>query len=270
MDNDFVYENAPLGEVVAELFWKLTPVSSVPGAAVDPFFDTTLDGFTAAVAKLGFASVERLIPLGVPLELVAGQPVARFRAKQDSWPLYQLGAGVFTSNVVPPYGGWNVFRNTLRNGIAALFANFPAADVALKVNLLRLRYINGFDATHGYSGNPLAYMHSHLGLNVAPPASLLSSLGSSAESVVPAYEVTMPIGARRELTIKALVGQKSNSPALVVDLWFTQKEEVPSGSQAVCDWFDVAHNALHDTFENLLTEEARKLLGKKLPTGDVR
>jgi uncharacterized protein (TIGR04255 family) len=270
MDSDFVYENAPLGEVVAELFWKLTPLSSVPGAAVDPFFDTTLERFSTAIAKLGFASVERLIPAGVPLELVAAQPVSRFRPKKDSWPLYQLGPGVLTCNVVPPYGGWNVFRNTVADGIGALFEAFPAADVALKVDVLRLRYINGFDAAQGYRDNPLAYLQSHLGLKLAPPAPLLARLGSSAEQVIPAYDTMMPTKDGREVSIKVMIGQKSNSPAVVVELWVTQNKQAPSKAQAIRDWFDAAHSVLHDTFEFLLTDEVRKHLGKKLPTGEAR
>jgi uncharacterized protein (TIGR04255 family) len=203
MDSNFVYENPPLGEVVAELFWKLTPLVSMPGAAIDPFFEPTLERFTNAVAKVGFASTERVIPVGVPLELVAGQPVSRFRQRANSWPLYQLGAGLFTCNVVPPYGGWSIFRETLAEGIRALFEAFPAASIQLKLDVLRLRYINGFDAAQGYRGNPLAYLQSHLGLRLAPPAPLLAQLGSSEEKVAPAYEATIPASDGSETTLKA-------------------------------------------------------------------
>jgi uncharacterized protein (TIGR04255 family) len=267
MDSDFVYENPPLGEVVAELFWKLTPLASMPGAAVDPFFEPTLEGFSGAAAKLGFAWSERIIPVGVPLELLAGQPVSRFRQKANSWPLYQLGAGVFTCNVVPPYGGWSVFRDTLAEGVEALFEAFPAANIQLKVDLLRLRYINGFDAAHGYRGDPLRYIQSHLGLKLAPPTALLAQLQSSEDRVIPSYEMTIPTGDGSEVMLKTGAGQKNSSPAVVLELWVTEKRQPPSEIERICRWYDTAHKVLHDTFEFLLTEQARKYLGKKLSAG---
>jgi len=76
--------------------------------------------FGGAAHQLGFAEVERLTPPNFPL--IGFQPVFRFRPPSDKGRkvLYQVGAGMFSANAVPPYKSWDDFGPVVRSGVRAL------------------------------------------------------------------------------------------------------------------------------------------------------
>ena len=45
----FVYENAPLVEVVAEIRWQLKFLASAPNAKIDPYYELFRDDFLAVM-----------------------------------------------------------------------------------------------------------------------------------------------------------------------------------------------------------------------------
>jgi uncharacterized protein (TIGR04255 family) len=165
---DFVYENAPLIEVIAEIRWNLVALASMPGAAVDPMFGRASGRFTDAVGKLGYTHVERLIPPEVPQEVVAYQPVLRHRREANRWPLFQIGPGVFTVNVTMPYKGWNAFQEVIQLGLQALDQTYGLSKGLIELASLQLRYVNGFTAKHGMV-NYADFCTTDLRLAVAPP-----------------------------------------------------------------------------------------------------
>ena len=144
-----LYKNAALVEVIAELHWELKPIQIAPGAKVDPFYDLFREKFFAAAKAKGFAFQETIIPKEVPAELLPNKPRERLRASEGAWPLYQIGPGIFTVNVVPPYSGWLDFRKTLAEGLKLLIESYPSAEQYMKVTHLELRYIDAFTSRHG-------------------------------------------------------------------------------------------------------------------------
>jgi len=109
---DFVYKRAPLIEVIAEIHWNLKPLGSAPEAKIDPYFDLFKEAFSEVI-KDTLPFEERLVPIEIPVEFLSGQPHLRFRSKQGGWPLVQIGPGVMTINIVPPYNGWVEFSKFL-------------------------------------------------------------------------------------------------------------------------------------------------------------
>ena len=140
---DFIYENAPLIEVIVELRWGLVSLASMPGAAVDPVFPRASGRFNEAASKIGFSHVERLIPPEVPLEVVAYQPVFRLRREANKWPLFQIGPGLLSCNVVMPYAGWGAFRRIVESGLQVFDQTFKVSEGLIEPNMVHLRYING-------------------------------------------------------------------------------------------------------------------------------
>lgn len=272
MAGDYVYENPPLGEVITEIFWTLVPLSAISGAFVDPFFETTSSAFRPLLAKRGFSHVERLLPEGVPLELTAGQPLFRFRASSNSWPLYQLGPGVFTCNVTPPYGGWSNFRRNVKDGLDALFEAFPVPEKQFRTNLIRLRYLNGFDAAFEYDEtNMPSFIASRFGLALNIPSDILKRLDSSPEKIIPTFEVNIPNSQGAEMILRVARGEKNKKPALVLELWMQQQKNVSANTaDALQEWFDRAHDTLHDVFELLATKKLKDAMGRKIPVEDIK
>ena len=103
---DYLYDKAPLVEVIAEIHWALKKLDTAPGAKIDPYYDLFKDAFLAYAKTTGLTDVQDLVPTVVPPELLPNQPRLRLRTAPGRWPLAQLGPGIITANIVPPYKGW--------------------------------------------------------------------------------------------------------------------------------------------------------------------
>jgi uncharacterized protein (TIGR04255 family) len=148
MASDFLYQNAPLIEVITELHWSLQPLIAIPNAAIDPHFAILSSKFTELARETGFVHVERLLPEQIPLEMMPHRAVFRFRRAAETWPLFQVGPGVFTANIVPPYQGWGDFRQSISSGLDLLLASYPLRPSYFRIEKLELRYIDGFTKRH--------------------------------------------------------------------------------------------------------------------------
>ena len=70
MSQDYLLQNAPLVEVIAEVHWKLQVLKSAPNAAIDPQFSLFEPEFRKVTAGEGFHHVDRLLPPDFPAELL--------------------------------------------------------------------------------------------------------------------------------------------------------------------------------------------------------
>src|SRR5688572_29942962 len=130
---DFVYESAPLVEVIAEVHWHIERLRTVPDGGVDPQFSALIAQLRQAFPQAGFPVFEALVPPQVPVELLADKPLMRFRNAANQYPLVQVGPGVMTVNVVPPYGGWNAFKPIIAKALDVLTSSYPMAEALLKI-----------------------------------------------------------------------------------------------------------------------------------------
>ena len=268
MPSDFLYPNAPLAEVIAEVFWELTPLTAIPGASVDPPFPVTSSRFQQLVARQGFTNVERLIPQDVPLELVAGQPLFRYRKNPEAWPLYQLGPGVFSCNIVPPYQGWADFQEVIASGLSALVDAFPSAEHQFRTTLTSLRYLDVFTEKHGFLGNVSAFLRDYLGIQLKLPDSLLTGLASPAENVVPTIEARIQVDQTEQfLVLKAQQGTSNGAEAVVMELRVSSTMRLPPSAKELSAWFNAAHGDQHQIFDRLATEELKGRMGPKNEVG---
>ena len=149
MSKDYLYEKEPLVEVIAEAHWALKTLETVPGSTIDPYYDLFRQIFLEDAAVLGLRHQEQLIPATVPMELVGDRPHLRVREGEAKWPVAQLGPGIVTANIVPPYNGWAEFSEFIRSVIGIVFEKYPLAERTLRIERLHLRYIDGFDRTFG-------------------------------------------------------------------------------------------------------------------------
>ena len=167
-----IYTNAPLVEVIAEVRWKTIPLVAIPDGGIDPHFDVLLNEFRTKARENSYIFEEPLTPPEIPRELLPGKVMYRFRTTQNRWPLYQIGPGVFTVNIVPPYQGWSYFAPIIEQGISWLLSSYPSSSTVMTLDLLMLRYVNAFTAAHGRR-NSRSFLLDGLGHQVIPPETLL-------------------------------------------------------------------------------------------------
>ena len=249
-------------EVIVEVRWPRIPLTAIKQASVDPYFDKCKDQFLSKVKELGFKEMERLTPSEVPIELVGGSPVFRCREQKDTWPVYQLGLGIFTCNIVPPYGGWKKFKTILQNGLNILFQTFPLDGNILKPEQLQLRYIDGFTGGHGLE-NYNQFIRDNLGISIELPENFLSALNVNKDRVVSALDLSFPVHEdSSRLHIKMMPGQIEKNAALIAEFQIiTSPGKAPIQQSEVEVWLDNAHSTLRTAFKHLTSEPLKNKMG---------
>jgi uncharacterized protein (TIGR04255 family) len=137
--------NAPLVEAVFELRWALQGPPGTP-SLTDPGFLPMRESFTKNVARLGFVELRDMVG---PQDLLIGNAIARrfYLAKDQAFPLMQMGPGIFATNQSAEYE-WSGFKKQVLDGIRAVVASYPTLpNFPLNPNYLELRYLDAFDAS---------------------------------------------------------------------------------------------------------------------------
>lgn len=270
MSADYLYEKAPLIEVIAEVHWALKSIDTSPDAELDPYYDHFRDSFVDAAASDGLTHIQELIPSAVPPEIVPHRPQLRFRTKPKMWPLVQIGPGVLTSNIVPPYQGWAAFSPFLNASVNKLFDCYPLAEKTLRVSRLHLRYIDAFDDSFGMH-DYTSFAKSHLGVERPLSDKFIQ------DSVLPNVEMTFVLEnhfanqspensiGRIKLTPGQRDGRKSLIMQLVCEANFDDKSA--TDIQFIHTWFDEAHSSLRKQFEAIATDELRAVMGDRKEIG---
>jgi uncharacterized protein (TIGR04255 family) len=266
MPSDFLYENPPLVEVIAEIRWKLQPIQSLPNAAIDPHFSTLVSELTSVLDAEAYRVIESLVPAEVPIELVANRVVKRFRRGADLWPVFQVGPGVFTVNVVPPYNGWREFREILSYGVDLLFKSYPLPEKYLSLREVSLKYIDAFSAKHGYN-DLLSFLRDYVNFSVAIPDEILDS-AKDPKSVSLATTARFPLKERQSSsgTIKIGSGKHQDSDAAILEL-VAQDSDCASSPEAILDWMDFGHVMVRQWFQLLTNDKLKQLMGPMRGTG---
>lgn len=264
---DFIYENAPLIEVIAEFRWALVPLASMPGAAVDPFFQRASGHFTEVVGKAGFSHVERLIPPEVPLEVVAYQPVFRYRREANIWPLFQIGPGLMSCNITPPYAGWADFRKIIETGLRSLDQTFRINNGNTELNMIQVRYINGFTAKHGMI-NFGDFCKDDLNLGITLPPDIATTIADP-QRLTFAANFGFPLAGIKasSMEINCAQGQSKEEPAAILQLSVIRQHDL-KGEKTVDDalvWMGEAHKSIRGVFKNMTSQKLKNLMGPMRP-----
>lgn len=261
-EREYIYENAPVTEVVAEVHWQLKSILG-SGLHYDPFYEDLIDSFSGNIAQKGFPFREQLIQEGVPTEFLSFKATHRFRNKRDGWPLYQIGPGVFTANITPPYGGWNSFFSVLSEGLSVLFESYPLSSKHLKPKLLKLIYINAFEEKHGYT-NQRDFLDEGLNFQIGMPTELDRFADINSIAITSEFNFKLTNLENSFAKVKVGPGSNDGKPALVVEnILYRSVEELDVVCDDILHWFQDARNSNHGIFEGYITEKTRESFGKK-------
>lgn len=252
-------KNKPLVEAILEIRWKLHGLP--PGPQVDPHYKLLLGRLFDRMLK-DYPEHEQLPTANVPDELVGHVVQHRFRVAANSWPLVQVGPGVFTVNSTADYK-WSDFRPRVLSAIEKLFDAHPKVE-ELKITNLILRYIDAVDFDHGVH-NAFEFLRDKLKMNVSLPEILFK--GTAVENKPNNFTCQCSFKCQKPkglINIRFATGQKSNVPAMV---WETTVEsagddlpEMPKGFEG---WLDAAHDITDDWFFKMIEGELeRRFLGE--------
>ena len=266
MEQDFTFSNPPLVEVVVELRWAIQPLQSMPGAAIDPHFAAFQTAFSAALTGQGFGDPQSLKPDNVPIEFCGHIVTKRYRQRPNAWPAIQIGPGVLTVNIVPPYNGWKSFRPDVLRAFEALFQSYPVAANYLKLEQLQLRYVDAFVARHGFDGRYGRFVKENFTLGVHLPEEITKSAEAPEEITVLA-DIRVPIR-----PIAGAVGSMKFAPGIIngqsaVVSEFGVSGQVPNAKDpsSLLIWLDEAHNIVRSWFLSIPREQLLKTMGERTP-----
>lgn len=238
--------NPPLVEIVAEVRWGAGIVGKPASFALDSSADDAkFISFGIAVNKDGYNQLERVVPAGFPS--IAGTVVYRYRkSDEDQHTLYQLGAGIFTANGLPPYDSWTKFRPAVANGIdAALSVGSIPREGPVQVTL---RYIDAFAGDGLLGRSPHKLMQEMLGFSFQPPSNLKGQPEPSTARLNVEYPCLEGNGI---FVIEAGQGKKLEQDALVMTT-AVQSTSDSSEAASIMARFDQLQHELHEAFEDLI------------------
>ncbi len=247
------FENAPLVELVAELRWQTGVGVSVPQQGMATFMvasgkhEEFFMQFGSKVGTLGYDRIERLVPPGFPT--TPYQTIYRFRKKEQEQGtiLYQIGAGVFSTNITPPYHSWKQFRPVVDTGVELLIQVRNAAEQNTPFLGTSLRYINSFTESFTNGQSVSEFIQETLGFKISIPAAIQNETTANSE-VRPLLQLMIPLKIQQEMTIVLSEGTVSNQQSIIMDIMVNNTQPIAPNSTDVMLSFDNAREAIHNVF----------------------
>ena len=267
MNDDFLYANPPLIEVIAEVRWRIQELSGT-GNAIDPHYDVFSKDFIEASRKAGYSVSERLIPEQIPLEFLPYKVIQRIRREHASWPLAQIGPGLLTINIVPPYQGWSSFLPVVDEFTSRLFEVYPLSDTYLDINQVELRYIDGFTQAHGVVDH-YEFLRDELGLVSEVPKRIAEHAIEGPDSILRTGTLGVFLKSP-EQSIGSITfdrGEVSNRNAVIAT--FTVRSlpvGTPKDNSGILAWLSDAHNVTRDWFDTVTSDKVKDAMG---PTTNI-
>lgn len=266
MPSEKIFENPPLVELIAEVRWQ-TPsvqIELVPNRPVfiggqmqDPVF---YEPFLRLAVDAGYTQSERLSPAGFPVQVE--QPVFRFRKTDPKdTSLYQIGPGMFSANITPPYQSWEDFRPVVERGIEMLLASFSAIPDEKRPKifaLISLRYIDAFRNSLTGGGASSEFLRRTLGFEFTIPQAV-SQFAADENSVQARLNYIVPLKSGHEMQINLFDAISNGEPSVIMDtvvsLAAESRATIPSAMQVLDD----AHQVIRDSFLGLTTQLHQKM-----------
>jgi uncharacterized protein (TIGR04255 family) len=249
------FKHPPLVELIAEVRWgsgggvaigqpqTAAGLHLLTSGQYEEFFMR----FGSKVGAHGYDLVERIVPPGFPA--MAGQAIYRFRQKQQTsgTTLYQVGTGVFSANITPPYQSWKEFRPVVAKGLGVLLETRNDPEKGAPFSNVTLRYINAFTPEFTQGRSTAVFVREVLGFKVEPPGSVLREIAFDQEAK-PHLQLTIPLASGQQLSMMLADGIVSGNQAVVMDITINTNKNIPATETAVMSELEGAHDIIHRVF----------------------
>lgn len=264
---DYRYANPPLVEVVVEIHWRITPLQAGPGMAIDPHYAAFAPAMADRLKDAGFVISEELKPAPLPIEFFGNVVATRHRKSPNAWPVIQVGPGVLTINMVPPYEGWKSFREIVGAALGHLFTSYPLAERYLNIASVQLRYIDAFGSKHGFTGQFGKFLKENFEISIGLPNRIVDS-AEAKDAIESLLEVRVPLRnpAASVGIVKVAPGIVGEQVAMVAEFSVTVSADgaVPREPVAILNWLDSAHSVVRDWFISTPRPQLLETFGEKI------
>jgi uncharacterized protein (TIGR04255 family) len=251
-------KNPPLVEALLEIKWDLKKAG--PDAFEDPGYKLASGRLFDRVKKR-FGYIQNLPITIVPEEMTAYAVRNQFRTEQNGWPLVQIGPGVATVNLAPPYN-WTEFKKTVRFFVPHLFDSYNGVvpgqpDYKLHLNSVLLRYINGIEWDWS-TANTLEYLLNKLHTRFDLP----EKITAENRDVCP-LNINLQIGypypePKGQSIIRIATGTVGQTKGIVLELLFLSSgNDTPQldDINLFMKWVTDAHIVIEKSFFSLIEGE---------------
>jgi len=208
---------------------------------------------------LGFSQTERLLPVGFPM--MAYQPIFRFRKSDAATSLYQVGAGVFTANAVPPYSSWENFSVDISKGIEALLSTRPPTEKNSNFTSVSLRYIDAFNDELTGGRDVVRFLAEIFNLTISLPKSISGNIAAGA-TFKPTLQLHLPMENGVVMNIVVGEGSGPTGNAIVMDTTVVTTTPTAGTLEAAMTALKSAHDVIHNMFFELI-KPIEDLIGHK-------
>jgi len=233
-------KNAPLKEVIFELFWDCS-VDSM-GIQTDEGFDLA-QGVFSTFLKPEFPVRKKLVPDNIPLK-VFGVPIHQYWKGHMKWPVIQHGQGMIAINEVESGYEWNkTFKPIIISTLSHLVKSY---DRELIFNKCRLQYIDVWEMQGQKPEEFIATnLQTQISTNYSSPGNLTGihiQLNYSLE-----YNSQLSLN-----IVNGINNQNQNQSVVLTTLVETNNK---ANQEGVIKWLDFAHQNTSEMFKKLLKPE---------------
>jgi uncharacterized protein (TIGR04255 family) len=245
--------NAPLQEVIFEVRWALKP-SEETGQLEDDGFELA-SGRLSTILEEELPYYKRIVPSDIPEQLLFYRAVHQYWKGEKTWPVVQLGPGMFTVNCTEEWYDWeeNYFP-FLQKAIQWLI---QAYRQPLHFAFVSLRYIDAIkvadyggiqDGWQAFIGNQFNFLYSNE----------FNTRGRQRQVQI---NQVFELENQSSLQIQISDGKRNNELALI---WQTAvlKKQLFSQDQLI-KWADEAHALTHQLFKEMIKPELYASFSRK-------
>lgn len=252
-----IIDNPPLIEAIFELHWgEITPGNFYYSDEERSLF---AGKFSVAAADYGFKVIER-VPGFANMPMMVSH---RFRTKENVWPCFQIGLGVFTVNQAKLDYSWLTFKNAIKTGLEIF--NQADSELLSKAKdslVISLKYQDAFFPNQNESIEE--YLKGHFNVDVSLPVSFseTASLDDkySAINLIINIFSTEPKGTLAITISNAII---NDQPGILMETIIQSTALDVFASNSVVDdileWCEKAHDLQKHSFGNLIKSSAYKV-----------
>jgi len=203
--------------------------------------------FAGMIGQHGFVSSERLVPPGFPAPPF--QAVYRYSEKgtQPGRPLFQLGTGLFSAHITPPYRRWSDFRPFIERGVSALLAARDSRESSAPFIHSLVRYLDCFTNHYTADLSPRQFIEDKLGIQLSLPKAIESRAKAGAD-IVPSLKLVIPLENGCSMNISLGKGKIDTKLGVVMDSSVACARPLEPSLKGVMAFLDEAHTIASECF----------------------
>jgi uncharacterized protein (TIGR04255 family) len=243
VDNNYL-SNAPLKEVIFEMHWDLDFIPN-NNSFIDFGFDQALFDFQR---NCGFENVEILNHVSSPLNIVSH----RFYRNINTFPIYQMGPGVFTVNDNNKNYTWIEFKKIILDGINCLKDSYKNKEIS--PSKVELRYIDAVAIDiFGQQDDKFEFIEKYLSIET-PKFNFLGEplLDVSFTNRYKANENTY-----LNFSVSTGVDNLTNEDVLIWHTYLNNSQRIPW--EGIDNWIEESHSLASDKFKKMINPKLYEL-----------